>query len=510
MDKIIIIGIDGASFNILDKWIKKGSLPTFKKLKQKGSYCKLTSTIPPVTPPAWTSITTGKNPGKHDIFDFQKIDSEHKFSLINSTTNKAKDFWEYTNKKTILINFPTYFPPKKINGYMVSGMLTPGISSNFTYPKELKKEILNIIPDYIIEVDENLYKGRIKEFLSDIDKMTKQRHKLIKHMLKKEWDIFFTVITGSDRIQHLAWNNQNLLNYYKKVDSILDDIIKNHVKDNVTLFIISDHGFTEVNKIFYVNTFLKQEQILFTKEKTNKKILKKVGLTRETIINLLQKLHIDLTKLKILLPNKIKNLLPQEDQTLYQSVNWSKTKAFMFGFGQIFINSKKRFKNAPLSEKQHNKFKKELIKILSNIKDPQTNKKIIKKVYTNEQAYSGDYAKNGPDLIIELENGYAFSEKITNQHIEKSDFINADHEKQGILMSYGKQIKENNNMSNKNIVDFAPTMLHILNSTIPNDIDGKVIKDIFKKDSELCKKSAKIKKITEKENISTALSDINI
>ncbi len=71
--RVVVLGLDGATFNLIKRWAAEGRLPTFARLLAEGAHADLTSTLPALTPPAWTSAATGKNPGKHNIFNFYKV-----------------------------------------------------------------------------------------------------------------------------------------------------------------------------------------------------------------------------------------------------------------------------------------------------------------------------------------------------------------------------------------------------------------------------------------------------
>jgi len=279
--KVIIIGLDGATFDLIAPWANEGKLPNFKKLMKKGTWGELESTIPHVTPPAWTSMTTGKNPAKHGIFEFmgmERTNDEWEFRLYTSRNKKTKEIWNYLgNKKSIVINLPLTYPPYKINGLMVTGMLTPDTDSNFTYPKELKKEILKLFPSYKIELNWSEYKGKKQKFLKDLYKMTDERIKLFWYFLKMDWQFFFFVFIGTDRIQHIIWDDNELLKYYMYLDEFLGELMKKIKNEDTYLFLVSDHGFSKVKKEVYINTFFVQEGYLSLKIK-HRKFVYRIGI----------------------------------------------------------------------------------------------------------------------------------------------------------------------------------------------------------------------------------------
>jgi len=481
--KVIIIGLDGATFDLIKPWTKEGKLPNFEKLIKEGCHGELESTIPHVTPPAWTSITTGKNPAKHGIFEFmgmERTDDEWEFRLYTSKNKKTKEIWDYLgNKKSIVINLPLTYPPYKINGLMVTGMLTPDTDSNFTYPKELKKEILKLFPSYRIELNWNEYKGKKQKFLKDLYKMTEERIKLFWHFFKMDWQFFFFVFVGTDRIQHIIWDDNELLKYYMYIDKFVGELIKKINNENTYLFLVSDHGFSKVKKEVYINTFFVQEGYLSLKIKHGR-IVHRVGISREALSELVVKSG--LNRFYIKLPPKILNFirknLPGKSNPVYD-FDLKISKAVMMGMGNIYIT------------KENNGLKEEIIKKLENLKDPDTGERVIEKVFKKEEIYRGRFINKAPDLIILPKKGYSLIYKLSDVPIKNPQFKKADHALNGIFLAYGPDIKHGIMIENAKIYDIAPTILHIFGLPISKDIDGKVLKEIFEGNSEFAKRKLK-------------------
>ena len=153
--KILIIGIDGGTWSVIDNLIERGIIPTIKKLKEGGTFGTLKSTIPPVTGPAWISMATGMNPGKTGAFDFfTKTNFNYEIKSVNSNFLKEKAFWDILSqkdKKVAIINYPTLYPSYQINGVMISGLI--GLhTSKMAYPPKLVEKIKKTCIDYRFEI----------------------------------------------------------------------------------------------------------------------------------------------------------------------------------------------------------------------------------------------------------------------------------------------------------------------------------------------------------------------
>ncbi len=427
--KIFIIGWDGAPHPLISSWMQEGKLKNLKKLVEQGSFGILESTMPFLTPPAWTSFFTGENPGRHRIFDFIKIDRQHNFNLISSHDIKAKPFWQQIKNRSIIVNVPITYPPKEFNGLLVSGMLTPSTSSDFTYPKTLRNEILKKIPDYKITLQWENYKDNKELFLKELYLMTEQRHNLIKYLMKnKTWKIFFGVFIGADRLQHLFWDSNELLRYYEKLDSYLGEYL-NELDESDTVLIVSDHGFGEIRNKVSINGLLKQERLLETKGSQGSFFLRRLGLTKSNLVKFLRFLGVNLENLSRKLPSKIKNMFPSETESVFRDVDFSRTKAFMIGQGEVIINTSSRFSKGIVSDAEYDAIRDTIIE---KIRSFDRNKKIIKNIYKKEEVFT-DNPKDAPDLIIEPAPGYSISKTIDDNVLEDPGEMRADHEKEGVF-----------------------------------------------------------------------------
>jgi predicted AlkP superfamily phosphohydrolase/phosphomutase len=248
-NRVVVIGLDGAAWQIIDSGIQNNLLPTFEKLKSHGAWAEMQTTIPPSSPPAWTSMMAGVNPGKHGVFDFEKVNREHQPSFFLSNNVKAKQVWDYLPDKyrSLLVNYPVSYPPPGINGIVVSGMMAPGLKSEFTNPPTLKEEILSDFPDYVIDLNWSIY-GKGKRFLQALHHATERRLSLFRYLYGKEtWNLTVFVITETDRMQHLYWDEDELLQFYGTLDRFLSEVVAECEKTGIMLFLVSDHGFGKVS-----------------------------------------------------------------------------------------------------------------------------------------------------------------------------------------------------------------------------------------------------------------------
>jgi len=527
--KILIIGLDGATFDLLDPWCSEGYLPNISKLILSGVSGSLQSTVPPLTSPAWVSFATGKSPEKLGIFDLvYKERNSYNVKPVNSTLFRGETIWELMSNEGFrvgVVNFPVTYPPYNINGFMVTCMFTPP-GAPFTYPKELSKEIKRKLGHYRIEIEDflNLYTNDKDAFLKACYEILDQRVELVKYLIKKKWQIFAVVFTITDRVQHVLWKYMDpnhvlynesaenmrykdaILNLWIRLDEKIGDILKRTNKKTVVM-LVSDHGFGPINKLFLVDDWLQHNKFLKIRTRKSGKLvnraLYKLGITREGLGTILKKVY--LRDLFSDLPIYVKRLIPTKhiDNDFHEWIDWSKTKAFSFGCtGKIYINTKGREPQGIVAPGT------EYLEVVNKIK---TKLKHLCKNDNLDIEIFKPKSKNDPDLLFcipgvafdkEINRTHKFVDKKTNQRflvdIPEDRPINADHRMNGIFIASGPHIREGFKLDNPKIIDIAPTILHILDVPIPKDFDGRVLKEIFEPDSSLAKREVQYQLYSER------------
>jgi predicted AlkP superfamily phosphohydrolase/phosphomutase len=250
---ILVFGLDGATWKLLDPWIKKGKLPFLKKLIQKGVRGTLKSTLPPLTSTAWVSFQTGLSPLVHGVFGFQKTNGK----LFSAKDIKQPTFWHLAGekgKKSAIINMPLTYPPKPLNGCLITSFLTPP-KSNFAYPIQLQEQLkkLNYQVDIMFEKlgfapEKKLSSQQKKKLFKDLKSLINSRKRAGNLIINKEnWDIFFILFKASDVAQHFFWKQKLTLEIYQEIDRAIRKLVENqrkkYPKTRTNILVISDHGF---------------------------------------------------------------------------------------------------------------------------------------------------------------------------------------------------------------------------------------------------------------------------
>jgi len=458
--KMFVLGIDGACFDLIDPLIEQGELPNFKKLIENGSRKIMKSSIPPLTAPAWASLQTGCNPGKHGIFDFTLLNKWDSY-FVDSTELLEKPFWLFlseNNIKSIIVNVPLTYPIYAINGILISGMETPSEKHNYIYPPELKEQFQDI--GYVIEP--LTYQKTLEESEKIVINSFDKRIKAVKMLLEKDWQFFLFFIRESDILQHYFWNKEPIKKLYKKIDDFLGGLME---KD-FDLIIISDHGFERVDKAINLNSWLTKEGYLYLKKE------KKGVLDKKKLQKILERLKIDW--IRRVVPRKCKKILKEEigfeEAIVKNLIDWEKTKAIIkrsVKTMNVYLNTKNRSEKGIITQENYEDIRQEII---SKLKDFFKRENINVKIWKKEEIYFGRAIENAPDIIIYLPKGYEsncfmFSSDI---YVDLQEKIIGQHNQDAILITKDKlNLKEN-----PNIIDFAPTILKYFSIPIPEYMDG--------------------------------------
>lgn len=491
MNRLIAIGLDSATLDVILPLVKDGLLPTFKKLIQEGAYGVLESTIPPITPCAWETAMTGVNPGRHNIFDFFSYPANYQVEVLTSKDRAALAVWDYLahfGKKSIVFNYPMGYPPPKIEGIFISGMNTPGVNTNFTFPQAIKKEILKKVPDYKIDVlGDHIINGRDDLYFAEIKHLTETHFRAASYLLKKyPWDLSLIFFTELDRVHHYFFRDQNRLReYYQLLDVLLKKLLTSYKK--TTLLVFSDHGSAALSRDVFIEEFLVDWGLLAFR-KTAK------GLFSRIISNLIWKARSFVYKLSLaemiikLLPGRFFQVLVKLSSSREENVgniNWTKTKVYFSvpSSQGLKVNLRGREEQGIVAKEEYDLVRNYVIKKLLVLKDPSNGRKVIKNVYKRENIYDGPYIENAQDLIIETDSMYHLQKGIgrgkfglaSEAGVPKS----AEHSREGMFVFYGEKITPGKKEKLK-LVDIAAYILYILNLPIPSGIEGKINRKVLK------------------------------
>jgi predicted AlkP superfamily phosphohydrolase/phosphomutase len=433
----VVIGPDGTPLSLISSLIAEGELPNFARIFEEGSVRPMTSAIPAVSSVAWSCFMTGKNPGKHGIYGFlDRKPNSYDTYIPNSNVMRSETLWEILSrhgKRVVVMNVPVTYPPRRVNGILVAGFLSPRLEKA-TYPASVGEQLKSM--GYRLDVDPWQARENKDKFLEDLYYTLDKRQEAMFHFMEtEEWDFFMLQIMETDRLHHFLWEHWEkgdekyapaFLKLYHKIDGLLGRLYERLTEDT-TLVVLSDHGFCTMKKEVFINRWLQDNGWLnFTKDP----------------------------------PDSLSDIHPD-------------SKAYSMDPGRIFVNLRGREPQGSVDAgREYEALRKELTDALSELREPESGEPMIERVYKREEIYSGECYPQAPDLVAMPCRGYDLKGSIKKAVLTEKGVINGAHTyNDAMIYIQGRDI----NKQEVAIVDVMPTILRLMDVPIPRDVDGSVL-----------------------------------
>ncbi|MFQ5427440.1 MAG: alkaline phosphatase family protein [Thermodesulfobacteriota bacterium] len=506
MSKVIVIGLDGATLDIIRPLAESGKLPNLSRLMDEGACGELTSTLHPTTPQAWTTFMTGCGAGKHGIYDFiERIPDKYEVAFVNGSFKKVRSLWGLLStygKKVGVVNVPFTYPPEEVNGVMISGFDSPSVDTNFTYPEGLYDELVKEIGAYELRGTFPIGKKMSAYRVEHVEHVVNNRTDACTYLMNsREWDLFVVVYGSTDHVQHMFWRQmeekaQGIVNEetemfgniihdtYIMADKAVGTLLENCGEDTIVM-IMSDHGGGRLKRVVNLNNWLEKNGYLVYKKKPLKKYFVDGGKT-------VAKKYLPRTQrdwIKSRFPG-IKNRT--ESMSYFAEIDWLQTKAYSWGmYGNISLNLKGRERDGLVSPEAYGEVCNEIKARLLKLEDPQSASMIVEKVHMKEDIFTGNYTDRAPDILVQWKDyayytqgnlkrgdGDVFADKL---YIDSSDFEHSGtHRLNGILLANGPGvIRRGATIEHATLADITPTILYAMGLPIPEEMDGNILKEIF-------------------------------
>jgi predicted AlkP superfamily phosphohydrolase/phosphomutase len=514
--KVLVIGLDGVTFDLLGPWIQAGELPNLQKLISQGASGKLRTTLPPISSSSWSSFLTGVNPGKHGLVDFVYPGADsYKVSMINAASRRTRAVWNWLNDagyKVGLLGIPTTYPPEPVDGFMISGFLAPGPESEWAYPSELKQELRAELGEFLLSPDERYRSSRwLDRFLDDLAASVENRTQAALYLMRnKPWDLFAVVYWDTDMVQHETWRlldpdhprhdageaaayREKILAFHRKVDADVGQLLS-EVDSDTLVVVMSDHGFGPVHSFFLTNNWLSSIGLLQFKRNpwtAFKRLLFRLGYTPLKMFRLAKVLGMASLRRKVRFQQK-SGLLNRVFLS-FDDVDWFRTRAFSIGsFGQVYVNlAGVRPQGIVQPGQEYQELREQLVREALALRDPRTGEPLIERVFRREEIYSGPYIARTPDLIVQPRGweymAFGHADFGSNKLVESIIGLSGHHRPDGVVILAGTGVKPGAQLEGASILDLAPTILHAMNVPVPQEFDGRVLAEAFTASSPLAR-----------------------
>jgi predicted AlkP superfamily phosphohydrolase/phosphomutase len=364
--RLVLIGIDGASYGMIDQLAADGTLPHMQRLIQAGAFRRMISSLPEVSPVAWSSIITGADPAEHGTFGFTDL-APHSYRTIfpNARTLAVPPFWNREGYgRTVVINMPFTYPARPMNGVLIAGFVALDLEKA-TFPPSLVPELQRM--DYRTDVDSNKAHQSLELFLTDLDRTLQARIAVYRHLWESEpWKTFVLVFTGTDRLSHFLWDayldpthryHEAFLDHFRQVDAVVGEIA-DQLRAKDVLVIVSDHGFEPLNQNVYVNAILRAAGLLRFKGNS---------------------------------PQRMRDISPA-------------ARAFALEPSRVYVHAKDKYPTGAVAESDQEAVLRDVIDLFRDITFE--GQPAIKCVFRKEEIYHGPLLDRAPDLVLLAEPGF--------------------------------------------------------------------------------------------------------
>lgn len=487
MNPTLFIGLDGATFTILDPLVQEGAMPFLKEFMKGSVRAGLLSTANPLTPPAWTSMMTGRGPGSHGVFDFiwaEERQADHYFTLYNFRDIQCETIWAIVSRqggKICSLNFPLMAPAPAVNGQIVPGLVNWKHLRRYVYPREIYDKIKELPGfnarelawdfDLEKEASRGIPPDKYEEWVEFHIRRERQWFEIARYLMRGyPCDLTGILFDGPDKMLHIGWRfldpdcfpqdpspwekkiRSLIVSYFRELDGFLAEIVT-IAGPEARIFMASDHGFGPGRMIFRLNTWLHEQGYLTWK---------------------------DLGPLDEKTAESVKRLVERH----FVLLDWEKTTAYArtSTSNGIYIRKAKGPNHTGVPLEQYESFLDELKGRLYAVKDPVTGEPIIKKIYTKDEAYPGPHNDQAPDLTLVFAD-HSFASILNREPmIYHHHEILGTHYPEGIFLAGGPGIQRGITVPHLPIVDVAPALLYSLGLTIPSDLEGKLPAAAFEPD----------------------------
>ena len=507
--RTLIIGLDGATFDLIEPLVRAGYLPTLGRLIAEGVHGPLQAWPNWNSAAAWTSMITGYNPGQHGVYDFgiTSFRSGASWHPITAAGRRKDPFWcllSAAGRRVGIINVPISYPADPVNGFMLAGMDTPDVHSpGFAHPPGLLGELRHQGIDYVIDAPilGDLSSQSRHRLPGTAQQMVHARARTVLYLMQNHpWDVLMAVFVATDRVQHSFWPKgygsiestdwAPIRNLYQQIDSFLSDSLE-FIGENASVLVVSDHGFGPAHSAGRcLNPLFAQLGLLRYRQGRSRL----QGWAFETLLYYGRQM----------IPSRLQDLLIRALPRLYSravsehkysGIEWSRTRVFASPYGEVvYVNLQGQNPEGKVPSENDHPMRERVRDILLNLTDPITGRRIVRAAYWREDLYHGPYVERAADLLIEWEDEavrdalcyHAKEEQIIIQAPKRSSpgrrWTGGSHRSQGIFIAHGPHIKRGAMVANACLYDIAPTILYLQGHPIPQDMDGRVLTGIFTKE----------------------------
>jgi predicted AlkP superfamily phosphohydrolase/phosphomutase len=487
--RLTVIGLDAATFDVVEPLVEAGELPNLARLFASGSRGVLRSVTHPLTPHAWATMTTGVNAGRHGIWDFsERSGGGYELKLINGSYRRAPAVWDRLSAAGVasgIVNIPFTWPAPEIQGFAVSGFDAAEREEGLTFPRELVREIQEKFGPLVLDhrfpigkdggIDVDLVRAAAEQKV-DVALWLAQRF---------EPELLFVVFMAADHVHHICWDDWErrgaesaVADVYRILDRATGALADAAGPDGDVL-VVSDHGGGRLDGVVNLNAYL-----------ASRGLLEYRGAEAAVGRKLARRLFELRRKLPQGLRTTVKRRLPgfrerAYEATSYTVVDWPRTRAFAYGtFGNVIVNVEGREREGAVASEEYERVRGEVADALAQLRGPD-GEEIVAAVHRREDLFHGPELEKLPDLIVEFDHyrwlgkgnlrsaGSSLWDRIEIEPGSRHSYVGS-HRHEGVIALSGPSARSRGTIAAE-IADVAPTILYLLSQPLPTDLDGRLV-----------------------------------
>jgi predicted AlkP superfamily phosphohydrolase/phosphomutase len=500
--KTLIIGLDGATFDVIEPWVAAGHLPSIGRLMRDGVWGPLQSTIHPLTPTAWTTFATGCSPGRHGVYDFALFPAgSYQPVLTDASHSRMASLFQLLSeagKRVAAYNIPWTYPPEPVNGVMIAGFGAPRFDRRLAYPSAAFDELQARVDRVSFEIPPRNDRGVIVEA---VEAQIEQVGEMARYLLEAERpDLACCVFMATDQVGHVAWARREatratgeripdvLLHTYQRVDAQIGQLLEASGEDT-TVILMSDHGFGDRRGVVDLVGALHEEGIVAYEG-------------RAPVASVRVRRHGRAGGMLGMLEAGLKAILPQGlrgriRRSMTPTIDFARTKAWVWGrYPKLRFNVRGREPQGVVEPgAELEALREATCDCLRRITDPADRQPVIERIWRGEEIYPGAPVDDPPDLVAATR-GFAYISRdvvtagtrafLTDEARQAVGWRHEEggiHRMNGILVAHGPGFRRGERIEGAGLADVAPTVLHLLGVPIPRTMDGKVLSDALAEDA---------------------------
>jgi predicted AlkP superfamily phosphohydrolase/phosphomutase len=479
VSRTFVVGLDGASWRLLDPWLADGTLPNLASIRERSTWAENRSCLPPVTYPNWHCYASGKNPGGFGVFWFERVDlAAGRIDIVDSHDFRTAALWDYLvdeGHDVGVLNVPTTYPPRPIERDGAKALVVAGgpgavegeyrsLDGGYTQPPALAADLeerfdYRVHPDPLLSASDE----RGPEVDAILDLFDARFEAALALFEERNLDFLQLTLYYLNVLHHFFWDEEPTRRGWQRVDEWLGRIAD---RDDTNLVLVSDHGSAPTTTEFYVNEWL-TEHGYQSRRRTVEDYLVPLGLTRENALRVAKRLGI-VDQLARLVPQRLQQLVPQEAgrkrERKLAALDLAETKAVASSQGPIYLNP--AFDTTAVREA-----------LLADLRDvTDEHGPVFVDVHRGEDIYDGPYVDAAPEIVVDQRPGVHVNDGIGGGEITtEPDRWAAENTRSGIFLASGPDFTHQGEIERIDITDVAPTLLAAAGCAVPTDVDGDVL-----------------------------------